>query len=190
MRCSSHRRGADLLLGLFAATLVVGACRTEGAVLRSRVGEGGAAPGDVVTGAVGDGGFAGVSVAYWLGVTDEPGTTLVYLFESPVACAELAGGGWDTRIGDGNQLLKLLVRGASPGTYPVVESPGQGQAAASLELANATGGGGERGATGGAITLSSLTAGRDVAGTFNLTFGDGALAGTFDGLWCPAGEEP
>ncbi|MEZ4235435.1 MAG: hypothetical protein R3F59_04590 [Myxococcota bacterium] len=135
--------------------------------------------------------FDTVGAAWRIGHPDDPEQTLVvYVFDQPVDCADLASPGWDTRI-DGAQSVEIKVVGLSPGTYPVTASrtAAPGESDVNYTLTATSGTPVEVSADTGTVVLDAVTDG--AAGTFDLAFATGdTLAGTFDATACPDGSEP
>ena len=78
------------------------------------------ATGSTVTGSVnGTTPFGTVATALWIGAADSAATTVVYLFNKSVTCAELSPAGWDARITDNTEVLELKMYGTAPASYAV-----------------------------------------------------------------------
>ena len=68
------------------------------------------ATGSTVTGSVnGTTPFGTVATALGIGAADSAATTVVYLFNKSVTCAELSPAGWDARITDNTEVLELVI---------------------------------------------------------------------------------
>jgi hypothetical protein len=137
--------------------------------------------------------YARVAAAYVIGQPDDPDrTVVVYLLDNPIACGELAAPGWDERVTDGTQSLELKLIGQAPGQYPVPADgrPSSGESTDNYTLTSTAGAPAEVSANAGAVTLDSYEADASAVGSFDLTFGDGSLSGTFSATWCADGHEP
>lgn len=145
-----------------------------------------------VTGSVAGAPFGPVATALWAGAADDPATTVVYVFSKPVACAELATPGWDTRITNGTSVLEMKSFGTTPGSYTVVTTltPAPGEASVNYTLSSTTGTPKEDGSSMGTVTLTTLTPNVSAKGSFTLAFGTSSLSGSFDAVFCPGGHEP
>jgi hypothetical protein len=148
---------------------------------------GGTASGDV------DGRSFDVVASAWLaGQPDDPHTTVVYVFDAPVICDDLATPGWHTRIADGTQALELKLIGLEPGDYPVPASgrPSAGESDDNLTVTSTTATPNEVSATAGSVTLDAIRPSRSATGSFDLTFPGGHLSGTFSTGFCASAHEP
>ncbi len=200
----STAAGAMLLGSL---SLLVGACSssqtTSGAPLDADAGARDAASDAPVVGAGGGGSgtvsgsadgtpFTTVTTSYVIGAPDSASTTVVFVFSSPVRCADLATPGWDSRIANGTQFLELKVFGSTPATFAVVTTatPAPGEASVNYTLSSTSSTPKETGATRGSVTLSSIVASASAKGTFALEFGSNKTSGSFDAVYCPGGQEP
>lgn len=152
----------------------------------------GAAPDNSISGSVKGHKFDTVAAAYRIGMPDDASTVVVYLFDRPIACAELAMVGWDARITDKTQALELKAFGTMPNTYKVVKSmtPAAGEAAVFYTLSSRTGTPTETQASGITLTLTRVVDAGEATGSFDLKFGAEALTGTFKAPYCPEGHEP
>ncbi|MGH7284273.1 MAG: hypothetical protein ACRELY_22325 [Polyangiaceae bacterium] len=148
--------------------------------------------GGTISGSPGGSPFSSVATSYVIGAPDDQATTVVFVFSKPVACADLGNPGWDQRITDGTQILELKAFGTSPADFNVVTTltPAPGEASVNYTLSSTTGTPNEIGASGGTLTLSTLSAGATATGSFALMFGADHLTGTFDAIYCPGGHEP
>ncbi|MEO7331119.1 MAG: hypothetical protein ABI193_21260, partial [Minicystis sp.] len=134
-----------------------------------------------------------VASAYFIGQSDDPAhTTVLYLFDAPVACSDLAAPGWDTTVTNATGALELKLIGNAPGSYPVSQSvtPAQHEASVSFTVTSTTATPAEHASSGGDVQLDTIEAGKVATGSFDLQFPDGSLKGTFSAGWCPNGHEP
>jgi hypothetical protein len=152
----------------------------------------GGASGNSISGMIGSTPFNSVSAALWIGAPDSASTTVVYLFDHPVQCSELASPGWDGRITNGTQVLEMKMIGTTVRAYTVTTSatPAPGEASVNYTLSSQTGTPAEMISNGGTVTLSTLTPTTTATGSFNITFSSGSLMGTFAAAYCPGGHEP
>ena len=151
---------------------------------------------NTITGMVNGKGFNMATTAFWIGSPDSPATdTVVYLFDATLACGDIAAAGWDTTIPTNTQILELKIVGKTAMAYPTttaathVPAPGESLSSYTIAASTAT----DQLASGGSVTLASIespTAGHFATGTFQLTFANGSLDGTFDAPFCMAGREP
>lgn len=151
------------------------------------------AAGNTIAGMARTSPFTSVATSLWIGMADDPATTVVYVFDRATSCADLATPGWDARITDGTQVLEMKMLGTTPRAYTVVSGPlpGPGEASVNYTLSSRRGTPVETSSRGGAVTLAALSAGARATGRFALTFpGGGTLDGTFDAIWCAGGHEP
>ncbi len=148
--------------------------------------------GNSIAGSVGGMTFDTAASAYRIGSSDDPATTVVYLFSKEVKCAELATPGWDKRINDHTQVLEMKEIGLTQSRYAVTTSPtpGPGEAAVNYTLSSRTGTPVETQASTGSVTLIRVALGTGATGLFDLKFGGSALTGTFDAAFCLEGHEP
>jgi hypothetical protein len=134
-----------------------------------------------------------VASAYLIGQSDDPAhTTTIYVFDTPVACADIGAPGWDTSIAGATGALEMKLIGTVVGKYPVATgaTPGQNEASVNFTVSSTTATPAEHGAKGGSVQLDKLDAGKLATGSFDLQFPDGSLKGTFSAEWCPDGTEP
>lgn len=146
-----------------------------------------------VSGSVGGTTFDTAASAYVIGAPDDPATTVVYVFSSPVACSELATPGWDRRISNATSVLEMKLFGLAPATFTVVTTatPAPGEAAVNYTLSSTTGTPVETASRSGTITLATIAAMGPATGSFNLVFiGTDHLMGHFNATFCPGGHEP
>lgn len=137
--------------------------------------------------------FDTAQASYRIGASDDPAkTTVVYVFSAEVACSDLAMPGWDTRIPDKTAVLEMKAIGTSPGAYAVsgAPNPTMGEAAVNHTLSSTAAAPVETGAKSGTVTLTMLPPAMDASGTFDLTFPNGSLKGSFVAAWCAEGHEP
>lgn len=134
-----------------------------------------------------------VAAAYFIGQSDDPThTTVMYTFDSPVACGDLGAPGWDAKIRDQTGALEMKLIGTTPGQYAVSGIPNApaGQAAVNFTVSSTAATPQEEASKSGTVKLDTLEPGQRAAGSFDLTFSDGSLQGTFEAAWCPNGHEP
>lgn len=145
-----------------------------------------------VTGTIDGTPYGAAAGALWAGKPDDPATTVVNVFSTPVACSFLQNTGWDTKIPDGTKVLEMKSFGTSPGTFKVVTTltPAPGEASVNYTLSSQSGTPKEQGSTAGTVTLTKLTPSTSATGSFSLTFGTSTLTGSFDAVFCPGGHEP
>jgi hypothetical protein len=119
-------------------------------------------------------------------------TTVIYLFDAKVSCSDLSAPGWDSRIADGTGALELKLLGTAPGAYPVSSTPNgsSDESLVNFTMSSRIGTPKEVSSSGGSVMLDSLKAHSSAGGSFDLTFPDGALKGTFASAWCADGQEP
>jgi hypothetical protein len=136
--------------------------------------------------------FTNVASSYWIGAPDDPTTTVVFVFSKPTACKDLSPPGWDKRITDGTQFLEMKMFGLTPATYNVTTSltPAPGEASVNYTLSSQSSTPAESGSSAGTVTLSTITAKKNVTGNFALKFSSNSVAGTYDAMYCPGGNEP
>lgn len=147
----------------------------------------------IISGKVGGKSVDTVAAAYFIGQGDDPAhTTVVYVFDTPVTCADLGSAGWDQRITDGTGALEMKLIGTRPGTYAVAASvtPGQGQASVNFTVSATDATPVERSSQGGSVQLDTLDPEQVARGRFDVQLADGALKGTFAATWCAEGHEP
>ena len=96
-----------------------------------------------------------------IGQPDDPDCTLViYVFDAPIACSEIADTGWDEGVADATQSLEMKLVGNTPASYPIPEdgTPATGEADVNYTLTSTSGTPSEISATSGSVTLDSYTA--------------------------------
>ena len=145
-----------------------------------------------VSGTAGGHATTSVAAAYFIGQSDDPNNTIViYLFDTAVACQDIAAPGWDAKIRDKTGALEMKLFGTTAGTYPVSVSPtgATGQASVNFTVSSTSATPVEGATKSGTVTLDSIDK-EHAKGQFDLTFADGTLKGTFDALWCAVGHEP
>jgi hypothetical protein len=165
---------------------------------RAGTGGGGGANATTMTsiaGTVGGKTFNTVTTALWIGNPDpnNPSVTVVYLFEMAVDCSAITATGWDATLGNANQDLELKAAGTTPGTYtvrggnPAALAAGEAVVNHSVLMTTPVE---QIASAGSTVTLTALNPGRNATGSFDLTFPNGSLKGTFNATWCPNGREP
>ena len=170
---------------LAALTLVLG-CGGSGST--PNVGD----PG-TISGKAGGKSVDTVASAYFIGQGDDPThTTVVYVFDTTVSCADLGSAGWDQAITSGTGALEMKLVGTKAGKYAVATgaTPLQGEASVNFTVSSTSGTPAENSSHGGSVQLDTLDPEKLAKGSFDLQFADGALKGTFAAAWCPDGHEP
>jgi hypothetical protein len=118
--------------------------------------------------------------AYWIGMPSAPPpAAFIFLLETPTACAAISTPNWDKIIGN-EQVLELEIRQPAVATLPV---PAQAAAAYLRGDYNPS-------AESGTVTLTGITPGQSVTGSFDARFAGEALRGTFEAAYCASGVEP
>ena len=155
-------------------------------------GGGSSGPGAVTGSVNGATPFGAVSNAYWIGAPDSAASTVVYLFNKNVACADIQALGWDTRIPNDTQILEMVMYGTAPATFTVTSSltPAPGEARVNHTFSRTVGTPIEQFASGGTVTLAQRIAVTKATGTFSLLFGANSMTGSFDAGYCAGGVEP
>lgn len=137
--------------------------------------------------------FDTVGASWRIGEPDDPDQTMVvYVFDNPISCADIADAGWDTRITDQTQAIEIKVVGTTTGDYPLAagRTPGPGESDVNYTLSSTSGTPGETSADSGDVAIDSADAGA-ATGSFDLAFPSGdTLAGTFNASACAQGNEP
>ena len=134
-----------------------------------------------------------VADAWWLGQPDDPARTRVIdVFDQPVRCAEISAPGWDKTVADASQVLEIKLVGTQPGRYALAANgrPATGEADVNYTLTSTSGTPSEVPAKSGFVKLDSITNRGAADGSFDLTFADGNVAGSFHAVYCPGGSEP
>jgi hypothetical protein len=134
-----------------------------------------------------------VAAAYLIGQGDDPAhTTVVYVFDTPVTCADISSPGWDTRVTNATGALEMKLIGTTPAKYPVATgaTPAQGDASVNFTVTSTAATPAENGSNAGFVQLDTLDAAKQAKGSFDLQFPDGTLKGTFSAEWCADGTEP
>ena len=173
---------------LAAVALLLGCAGGSG----STAGGGGENPG-TVSGKAGGKSVDTVAAAYFIGQSDDPThTTVVYVFDTKVSCADLGAAGWDTKIPSATGALEMKLIGAAPGKYAVAKgvTPAQGQASVNFTVSSTTSTPVESASDSGTVQLDTLDPDKLAGGSFDLQFADGTLKGTFAATWCADGHEP
>jgi len=155
--------------------------------------EGPAAGSGSIQGKVAGKTFQSVGASYVIGESDDPDhTVVVYVFDRPIECSQIGSPGWDTTIADASQALEMKLIGTKPATYPVAAGPnaGQGEASVNYTLSSTAHTPSEISSTAGSVKLDSVKSEGPAAGSFDLTFPDGTLGGSFSAVWCSNGHEP
>jgi hypothetical protein len=160
---------------------------------RGSAGSGGVGGNATVHGTLGGRPFEMASSSWLIGAPDDPQQTrVIYVFDKPVTCSEISMAGWDTAITDATQALEIKLIGTKPGKYPVATSaqPATGEASVNYTLSAMTGTPAETVSKSGSVTLDAITDGTSANGSFDLSFPNGSVTGTFDAAYCPNGHEP
>jgi hypothetical protein len=143
-------------------------------------GTAGSSGGNYVSGTVKNGGFNGVSNAYWIGKPDLSSfQTIIYLLEGPLDCSAITATNWNSHIG--TNVLEIAVNGTSPGTYALTKDATVGLNRGAVQ-ADA--------ATGSVVLDEPVQVRHDVLGTFTAHFSSGTYSGSFDAVYCANGVEP
>lgn len=175
-----------------AATAGAGGAGTAGSG-GSAASPDGAAPktgSGTVTGTVNGVAFTMIASAWWIG---KPGAgsapTQIYLSNATLACSDITAPGWDHLLGN-DQLMELDLADSAPKKYSVGTDM---DASYVKEPYNPS-------AQAGSVTITTTNTGKNIVGTYDLTFatgsGDGSVAagdnvkGTFDAAYCADGVEP
>ena len=156
--------------GLAVALAALAGCGKESAPAAS----------GTVSGAVTGTAWNRLASAFWIGkASAPPPVAFLFLLESPTSCAALVHANWDKFIGN-EQVLEIELRDTSARGFRV---PGEASAAYLRGEYNPD-------ADGGSVTVSEVTPGQSLAGSFDLTFAGDALRGSFQAGYCPDGVEP
>ncbi len=193
MRRGLTHRWVKRVTALVLAIATVACTGGGGAGSSSGSGGGGPVAGSgTIAGTVAGHVLAAVKSAYVIGQPDDPsGTTVVYVFDTAVACDALTSAGWDTRIPDGTGVVEMKLLGKSPGTYAVATGTAQaGQASVNFTLSSQKSTPKELSAQSGSVVLDAKAADGTTPGTFDLGFSDGSARGTFQATACAGGREP
>lgn len=172
------------LAGLICGTLISGCS--------SQVDLGPPAGSGTINGTIDARTFDVVAASYIIGAPDDPGrTTVLYVFDSPIACGEIIAAGWDETVPDQSQAIEIKLIGKSPGTYPVASGlPTSGEADVNYTVTSTSGTPSEVSATAGSVTLDAIDGIASATGRFDLVFPGGMLAGSFTAATCGPGREP
>jgi len=124
--------------------------------------------------------FTTIKSAWWIG---KPATgsapTQIYLSDATLACADLATAGWDKLLGT-DQLMEFDLAGEAPKKYEINVDM---DASYVREPYNPS-------AEAGSVTITASTSGKNIVGTYDLTFAGDNVKGTFDAAYCAEGVEP
>lgn len=136
--------------------------------------------GSTVNGTVQGNPFTTIASAWWIG---KPGAgsapTQIYLSDATLACADLATEGWDKLLG-AKQLMEFDLAGDAPKKYEIGVDL---DASYVREPYNPS-------AEAGSVSITSATSGKNIVGTYDLTFAGDNVKGTFDAAFCAEGVEP
>jgi hypothetical protein len=153
-----------------------------------------------IAGAVGGTPFTTVMSAYWIGVPDNAATTAVYLIGAQLACADLAASGWAHTITAGTPIFEMIMTSKTPATdhYTVSTATSPPVGSAEVQYIVAAAARNETRSTAGSIDLTSVAAGIEAVGMFDVQFGAteggdagaNSLSGTFRAAYCAGGHEP
>ncbi len=153
-----------------------------------------------IAGSVGGMPFTTVMSAYWIGVPDNAASTAVYLVGKELSCADLAAAGWAHTITAGTPIFEMIMTSKTPVadhyTVSTASSPPVGTAEVQYIVAAPTRN--ETRAVAGSIDLTSIAAGIEAVGAFDVQFGSNdagdaaanSLSGTFRAAYCAGGHEP
>lgn len=137
--------------------------------------------------------FDTVAASWRIGEPDDPEQTMVvYVFDQPISCADIADPGWDTRIADQTQAIEIKAVGTTAGDYPLAtgRTPGPGESDVNYTLSSTTSTPAETSADSGVVVIETAESGA-ATGSFDLTFPSGdTLVGTFNASACAQGNEP
>jgi hypothetical protein len=140
----------------------------------------GPAKGGTISGAVQGKQWSVVRSAYWIGKPSAGSApVIVFLFETPKSCSDLALANWDKILGS-TQLLEIAVVDAAVASYAI---PSEADVAYLYDNYNPS-------ADAGTVTVATVQPAQNITGTFDATFGSDSLAGTFDATYCAEGVEP
>ncbi len=122
-----------------------------------------------------------LSNAYWIGkpAMGSP-PVILFMFEAPVACADIVNPNWDKTATGSRQILEVALLDSAARTYQVMTD-----AFAAYLLADYN-----PDANAGTITVGATTPSVDMQGSFQLQFLNDSLTGTFDAKYCTDGTEP
>ena len=132
---------------------------------------------NVVSGSADSKPFQNVAASWVIESPDAEGSTVVYLFSTPVRCVDLSFSGWDRALEDGTTILAIEVFGKEPGSYLTLPTPTPSQRAAAVAWMRPS----QRGASvdvrasGGWVTLDAISTRSSVRGSFALSFGRGTF---------------
>jgi hypothetical protein len=122
-----------------------------------------------------------LSNAYWIGKNAPGGpAATVFLFEAPVACAEIVNLNWDKTATGARQILEIGFLAQEPRTYQIMTDV---IAAYLFKDYNPD-------AFTGTATIDAVNPMVDLTGSFDLGFLPDALRGSFDAKYCADGVEP
>ncbi len=133
-----------------------------------------------MTGTIQGNPFTTIASAWWIG-KPAPGSapTQIYLSDATLACADLATAGWDKLLGN-KQLMEFDLAGEAQKKYEVgVEM----DASYVREPYNPS-------AEAGSVTITAASSGKNIVGSYDLTFAGDNVKGTFDAAFCAEGVEP
>jgi hypothetical protein len=124
--------------------------------------------------------FTTIASSWWIG---KPATgsapTQIYLSDATLACADLATAGWDKLLGT-KQLMEFDLAGEAPKKYEILVDM---DASYVREPYNPS-------AEAGSVTITDVTSGKNIVGSYDLTFAGDNVKGTFDAAFCAEGVEP
>ncbi len=166
---------------------LISGCGSKGITPDGRNGSG------TATGTIGGRAYDAVADARWIGAPDDPvNTRVIYVFDKLVSCDALSDTGWDEAVTDRTQSLEMKLIGKVAGTYPIAPSgrPATGEATANYTLTSTSATPAEMSASGGGVTVDQFLDRAAADGSFDLTFPDGSVSGTFHATFCATGHEP
>ena len=122
-----------------------------------------------------------LSNAYWAGkmVAGSP-PVVIFLFEAPVECSDIVNLNWDKTATGARQILEFGILDVAPRSYQIMTDA----------FANYLFGFYNPDAYSGTVTISAVTPGVDIVGSFDLNFLPDTLTGAFDAKYCADGQEP
>jgi hypothetical protein len=138
--------------------------------------------GQTISGSIAGISWPGYASAYWIGKPSAGSPPVIlFLLEAATPCAAISTFNWDKFIGTERVLeIALDDAAAAPRTFAV---PAQASVAYLRGAYNPD-------ADAGSVTVTSLTPGGSLAGSFDARFGADRLAGSFQAAPCAAGVEP
>jgi hypothetical protein len=152
-------------------------------------GDASATPGGsgTVSGTVNGVSFSKILTAWWIGKPSAGGApTQIYVSDVALKCSDITAAGWDHLLGTG-QLIELDLADSAPKKYVIGTDL---DASYVKDPYNPS-------ATAGSVTITKTNAGKNIVGSYDLTFASSAgdaggdqVTGTFDAAYCADGVEP